>query len=282
LKEPQFKISLAEWSLHRSLWRGKVKHLDFPRIARETFNLDAIELVNSFFKKPLTQKQLADFKRRADDAGVKILLIMCDFEGKVGDASERRRLKAVENHRKWLDAAKFFGCHSIRVNALSSGSPAEQRERVAEGLRRLSEHAAPLGLNVLVENHGGISSDASWLVSVIEKVNLPNCGTLPDFGNFKISLTREYDRYRGMGELMPHARAVSAKSQKFDKLGNETRVDYRRVLRIVLEAGYRGYIGIEYSGLRMTELDGIRATKWLLEKHRDELAFGLPSKSLLS
>ena len=281
MKEPLFKISLAEWSLHRGLERGKLDHLDFPKAARETFGIEAIELVNTFFK-DTSRKYLAEFRKRADELGVKILLIMCDHEGKVGDADKSRRRKAVENHFKWLDAAIFLGCHSIRVNARSSGGEAQQRERVADGLRQLSEFAATLGLNVLVENHGGISSNAVWLVSVIEKVNLPNCGTLPDFGNFRISLTKEYDRYQGVREMMPYAHAVSAKSQNFDELGNELRVDYRRMLRIVLEAGYRGYVGIEYSGTKLREPDGIRATKWLLEKIRGEFTHGLPFKGMLS
>jgi L-ribulose-5-phosphate 3-epimerase len=283
IHEPLFRISLAEWSLHRALESGSLNHLDFPKAARQTYGIDAIELVNVFFKDKATdQKYLADFKKRADDLDVKILLIMCDHEGVLGDADESKRIAAVENHRQWLDAASFLGCHSIRVNAHSTGSDLEQQDRVADGLHRLSGFAAPLGLNVLVENHGGLSSNGSWLVSLIKKVNLPNCGTLPDFGNFKLADGSEYDRYQGVREMMPFARAVSAKSQDFDALGNESRTDYRRMLKIVLDAGYRGWLGIEYSGDEMDEPRGILATKWLLEKWRDEIAFGLPTKTLLS
>jgi sugar phosphate isomerase/epimerase len=263
---PPFQISLAEWSLHRSLYARKTVHLDFPRIAKEEFGIEAVELVNRFFMgKARDKAHLAEFKKRADDLGVRILLIMCDDEGALGHAVESKRKKAVENHYKWLEAARFFGCHSIRVNARSTGSYDAQRDRVADGLRRLSEVAATFNLNVLVENHGGLSSDAGWLISVIKQVGLANCGTLPDFGNFKISLLKEYDRYQGVAEMMPFARAVSAKSQSFDKNGNETKTDYQRMMKIVLDAGYRGYVGIEYSGIRMSEEKGIRATKRLLE-----------------
>ena len=267
---PLFQISLAEWSLHRSLYARKINHLDFGRIEKEEYGIDAIELVNRFFmNKARDKSHLSEFKKRADDLGVRILLIMCDDEGALGHAVERERKKAVENHYKWLEAATFFGCHSIRVNARSTGRRDEQRERLADGLRRLSEVAATLNLNVLVENHGGVSSDAGWLVSVIKKVALPNCGTLPDFGNFRISLLKEYDRYKGVAEMMPFAKGVSAKAQTFDKNGNETKTDYQRMMKIILDAGYRGYVGIEYSGLRMSEEKGIRATKRLLEKIRD-------------
>src|SRR4051794_2581053 len=182
-KAPLFKISLAEWSLHRSLFTGKLKHLDFPQAARKDYGIDAIELVNQFFmKKAEDKRHLADFKQRADDLGVSILLIMCDGEGAIGHANLTRRKRAVENHYKWLEAAKFLGCHSIRVNAHSTGSYEDQLDRAADGLRRLTEVAAKLRLNVLVENHGGFSSNGAWLVEVIKRVGLPNCGTLPDFG----------------------------------------------------------------------------------------------------
>lgn len=267
-----FSISLAEWSLHRALEAGRLNHLDFPKVARQDFGIEAIELVNTFFKdKARDRKYLGEFKKRAEDFGVKILLIMCDHEGALGDADETLRKNAVENHYQWLEAAKFLGCHSIRVNAQSSGTEMEQRDRVADGLRRLSEHAAGLGLNVLVENHGAFSSNGSWLASLIKTVNLPNCGTLPDFGNFKLADGREYDRYGGVAEMMPFAKAVSAKSHEFDAAGNETKIDYLRMLRIVLGAGYHGYLGIEYSGERLSETEGIRATKQLLERVRSEL-----------
>jgi len=269
---PLFKISLAEWSLHRTLFEGKLNHLDFPKVAKQDYGIDTIELVNQFFMdKAKDQSYLVDFKNRASDLGVSILLIMCDNEGTLGDPEQTKRVQAVENHYKWADAAKFFGCHSIRVNAYSSGTYQEQMERVAESLRPIGEYCAKLSLNVLLENHGGLSSNAEWLVSLVKKVGSPNCGTLPDLGNFKVDEHTEYDRYKGVSEMMPLAKAVSAKSLNFDEQGNETRVDYRRMMKIVLDAGYRGYVGIEYSGDKLSEPEGIRATKRLLEKVEREL-----------
>lgn len=271
-----FMISLAEWSLHRTLFAGKLDHLDFPRVARQDYGLEAIELVNQFFKdKARDQAYLGEFKKRADGLGVKILLIMVDGEGALGQPDAAQRKQAVENHYKWVEAARFFNCHSIRVNAETEGvgTPEEQAERAADGLRQLALFAAKHGLNVLVENHGGLSSNGAWLAGVIKKVNLPNCGTLPDFGNFRIREGEEYDRYRGVAELMPFAKAVSAKSHDFDAEGNEIHTDYRRMMKIVLDAGYRGYVGIEYEGTRLSEPEGIRATKALLERIQKETSW---------
>ena len=267
LKEP-FKISLAQWSLHRRL-RGqsagggpKLDHLDFAKEAR-SFGIEAVEYVNQFFMaKAKDTKYLAEMKKRAKDNGVKSLLIMCDHEGNLGDPDSKGRTKTVENHYKWVEAAKFLGCHSIRVNARSEGTYEQQLKLAADGLSRLSEYAADYKINVVVENHGGLSSNGAWLASVIKKVGLPNCGTLPDFGNFP----PEIDRYEAVEMLMPYAKAVSAKSYDFDEQGNETKIDYWRMMDIVLAAGYHDYVGIEYEGKRLSENDGIVATKRLLEK----------------
>jgi len=271
--QPLFRISLAEWSLHRTLFAGQLDHLDFAPTARRQFQLDAVEYVNSFFRDRATDRTyLGQMKRRAEDAGVQSLLIMVDGEGALGDPDEAARKKAVENHYKWVEAARFLGCHSIRVNAHSQGSFDEQLARTADGLRRLVEHAAQAQINVLVENHGGLSSHGGWVRELMQRVDHPRCGTLPDFGNFDLGGSQTYDRYRGVAEMMPFARAVSAKSHAFDADGNETRIDYRRMLKIVVDAGYRGYVGIEYEGRGLPEADGIRATKRLLERVRDELS----------
>lgn len=270
---PLFNISLAEWSLHRALQAGELENLDFPGTARRSYGIEAVEYVNQFFKdRARDADYLGELHRRADDAGVRSLLIMCDGEGALGDPSDAARTQAVENHYRWVEAAAFLGCHSIRVNAQSSGSPDEQRRLAADGLRRLTEYAAARQINVIVENHGGISSNGAWLASVMKTVDHPRCGTLPDFGNFQIQSGEWYDRYQGVAELMPFAKAVSAKSHDFDAEGNEVHTDYRRMLRIVLDAGYRGYLGIEYEGDGLSEPEGIRATKALLERVRGELA----------
>jgi L-ribulose-5-phosphate 3-epimerase len=271
--EPLFRISLAEWSLHRTLFGGKLDNLDFAKTAKNDFGIEAVEYVNQFFKdKAKDQKYVAEMKRRAGDLGVRSLLIMIDDEGALGDADEARRKQAVENHYKWVEAANTLGCHSIRVNAQSQGSYEEQLDRAADGLRRLTEFGAAHQMNVIVENHGGLSSNGAWLAAVIKKVNHPRCGTLPDFGNFNLGDGRQYDRYKGVQEMMPYAKAVSAKSGDFDEQGNERNIDYLRMLKIVLDAGYRGHLGIEYSGNGLSEPDGILATKKLLERVRTELS----------
>ena len=262
-----FTISLAEWSLHKELQSGRLDHLDFVRVARKEFGLDAVEYVNAFFKtRAKEERYLAEMNRRAKDEGVYQHLIMCDGEGDLGHPDPTKRTEAVDNHRKWLHAAKTLGCATIRVNAASAGSFEEQQKLAADGLRRLTEIAAPLELNVIVENHGGLSSHGGWLAGVMKLVNHPRCGTLPDFGNFY-----EYDRYRGVEEMMPFAKAVSAKSHDFDERGEETTKDYRRLLGIVLAAGFHSWVGIEYEGERLSERDGIAATLRLLRRMQHEL-----------
>ena len=268
-----FDISIAEWSLHKSLFSKKLDNVDFAKVAKEEFGISAIEYVNQFFRdKAKDTAYLDDLKQRADDHGVKTLLIMIDGEGRLGDPDDTKRTEAVENHYKWVEAAKHLGCHSIRVNAGSKGSYEEQQKLAADGLRRLSEFGAQHGLNVIVENHGGLSSNGKWLAGVIKGVDLPNCGTLPDFGNFRVSRDENYDRYQGVTELMPFAKAVSAKSHDFDENGNEIHTDYLKMMKIVLDAGYHSYVGVEYEGSKLSEYDGIKATKKLLERVRDELA----------
>ncbi len=270
--EDIFSISLAEWSLHRTLEAGELVNLDFPRVTREDFDIGGVEYVSTFFKdKARDSAYLRQLKTVCDDNGVKSLLIMCDGEGSLGDPDAGARTQAVENHYRWVEAAKFLGCHSIRVNAQSEGSADEQRALVVDGLRRLSEFAAGHEMNVIVENHGGLSSDGGWLTSVMRAVDHPRCGTLPDFGNFRIRDDEWYDRYKGVAELMPFAKAVSAKANAFDADGNERNTEYMRMLRIVLDAGYRGYVGIEYEGPELSETEGIKATKALLERVRAEL-----------
>ena len=223
---------------------------------KRDFGISGVEYVNQFWMdKAADQTYLKELKKRGEDNGVQHVLIMCDREGQLGDADTTKRAKAVDNHRKWLDAAKFLGCHSIRVNAATDGKlPREEQEKTAaDGLRQLSEIGKTLDLNVIVENHGGLSSDGSWLAAVMKRVALPNCGTLPDFGNFKLSDGKEYDRYQGVDELMPFAKGVSAKSHEFDVQGNETKTDFIKMMKIVLDAGYSGFVGVEYEGSVLDE-----------------------------
>jgi|APTNR8051073442_1049403.scaffolds.fasta_scaffold07579_1 L-ribulose-5-phosphate 3-epimerase len=297
-----FEISLAQWSLHRALKEGKLDNLDYPKYTKETFGIHAIEWVNQFFfvehgtlgYQPKDQAYLAEMKKRVEDQGMTSVLIMCDRVGNLGNPDAVKRTAAVEGHYAWLDAAKFLGCHSLRVNAASDPTlnPEMQSDLCTEGLRRLSEKAATMGLNVIVENHGGLSSNGAWLAQAIKNVGLPNCGTLPDFGNFYVVKNRgdvaqyekekalyagdpaykedekglAYDRYLGTKELMPYAKGVSAKAHDFDAEGNETHTDFVKMMEIVKEAGYRGHVGIEYEGDQLGEVEGIQKTKALLDR----------------
>jgi len=261
-QEPAFKISLAEWSLNRTLRKGTITNMDFPRIAKETYGLDAVEYVNQFFRdKAEDTEYLTKLKNECEKYGVKSLIIMVDGEGNLADTSLAARTKAIENHHKWVKAAKFLGCHSIRVNAGGRGTMGQMQAAAIDALSRLSAYAADFGINVIVENHGGNSSYGKWLAEIMKSVNKPNCGTLPDLGNFY-----EYDRYRGVADLMPYAKGVSAKTHDFDENGNETQIDYVRMMKIISDSGYKGYIDVEYEGTKLSEDEGIKATIALLKK----------------
>lgn len=260
-----FKISLAEWSLHKALWAKEMTHLDFPVKAAKEFGIYGLEYVSSFFKDTSTE-YLSELLKITKDNNVANVLIMVDGQGSMGDKDEATRNKAVENHHRWVEAANFLGCHSIRVNAGGKGSETEVADAMVDSLTRLAGFAAKLKINVIVENHGGLSSNGKWLSGVMKRVNLSNCGTLPDFGNFRVSASEEYDRYLGIQELMPFAKGVSAKSYDFDAEGNEVRFDFCRIMKIVKESGYKGWVGVEYEGSRLSEPEGIMATKRLLEK----------------
>lgn len=267
-----FKISLAEWSLNKTLFAGKLTNMMFPEKAKKDFGIHAVEYVNQFFKdKAKDEVYLKELKSRAEDLGVTNVLIMIDGEGHLADSDDKKRTKSIENHYKWIEAAKFLGCHSIRVNAHTTSEDMEVGKTAAvDGLGRLTAFAKPYGINVIVENHGGFSSNGQWLSGVIKEVDKPTCGTLPDFGNFCIKRSadgcaEEYDRYKGVQEMMPFAKGVSAKTGSFDAQGNCVETDYYKMLGIVKKAGYRGHIGIE-SESKIDEDEAIMLTKALLEK----------------
>ena len=278
-----FKISLAQWSLHRSFNDNKLKAEEFPVIAREQFDIDAVEYVNSLYAKYATNSKFwSDLNQRATDHGVKSLLMMVDDEGDLGNPDDKERMKAVENHYKWVDHAKILGCHSIRVNAFGDGNREEVGNAMVDGMGSLAEYAAKVDINVVIENHGLYSSDGKWVAGVITKTGKDNCGTLPDFGNFctarKWGSTQDgtcpeiYDRYLGVKEMLPFARGVSAKSYRFDENGQETTINYGKMLAIVKESGFSGYIGIEYEGSELSEPNGIFATKKLLISEGQKLS----------
>ncbi|PSL30507.1 sugar phosphate isomerase/epimerase family protein [Dyadobacter jiangsuensis] len=271
-KKLWFDISLAEWSLHKALFAKKLTNLDFPELAKKEFGISIVEYVNQFFKDKAEDKTyLAELLKRAKDNGVTNNLIMIDGEGGLGELDAAVRNKAVENHYKWVEAAKYLGCKTIRVNAFGKGSDEEIAKAAVEGLSKLGEFASKTGINVIVENHGGSSSNGKWLSGVMKQVNMKNVGTLPDFGNFCIKRSangceESYDRYQGTQELMPFAKGVSAKTYDFDEKGNCIETDYAKILKVVKASGFKGIAGIEYEGSKLSEYDGIKATKALLER----------------
>jgi sugar phosphate isomerase/epimerase len=280
--QPFFKLSLAQWSLHKQIMAGEMSPLDFAQKANE-FGFEGIEYVSQLYtdelkknpdSKAAMQTLLTALKEKSITYNVKNVLIMVDNEGDLASAVEAERDEAVENHKKWVDAAQFLGCHSIRVNLFGTNDPEVWKVTAVDGLSKLAAYAKDKNVNVIVENHGYLSSNATLLVEVIHNVNATNCGVLPDFGNFclkreggerwEAKCIEEYDRYKGVGEMMPVAKAVSAKSYDFDVNGNETTIDYVKMLQIVKDGGYTGFIGVEYEGSILGETEGLMATKNLL------------------
>ncbi|SHG02751.1 Sugar phosphate isomerase/epimerase [Salegentibacter echinorum] len=282
--EPFFKISLAQWSLHKPIFAGEIDPMDFAEKANE-MGFEGIEYVSGFYAEKIKnaedpekamQKTLDTLKAKSEEFGVENVLIMVDGEGELASTDKETRKQAVENHKKWVDAAQFLGAHTIRVNLFGAKEPEAWKKSAVSGLKMLSEYAKEKNINVLVENHGHFSSNAKLLVEVIKEVNMDNCGTLPDFGNFCIERTKdgcaeEYPTYQGIEEMMPYAKAVSAKSYDFDAKGQETDLDYKRIMQIVKDAGYTGFVGVEYEGQKLSPKEGIMATKKLLQEVGSEL-----------
>ncbi len=285
-KVPFFKLSLAQWSLHRAIRDTKTHNpLDFAQKAKE-LGFEGIEYVSQLYNKHIEtmgmDSVLTVLKANSEKYGMKNVLIMVDGEGALASTDDKERNTTVENHYKWIDAAKYLGCHSIRVNAHGEGTAEEVANAAIEGLTKLSEYGKKHGINILVENHGGYTSNGAWLADVMKRVGKPNVGTLPDFGNFcqtkgygSISdknCKDPYDIYKGLTELMPYAKAVSAKSYDFDKEGNQPIIDYLKMMKIVKDAGYTGFVGVEYEGSNVSEEKGIELTKKLLLKVENQLS----------
>ena len=265
------EISLAQWSLHRKLFAGDMDHLDFARMS-QGFGCVGLEYVNAFFKDKATDvSYLKEMNSRAEGHQQKNILIMIDGEGGMAEKNTKKRLVNIENHYKWVEAAQVLGCHAIRVNLHGGEDRLDAQKAGINSLNRLAEFAKPFNVSILVENHGGFSSDGSWLSNVMQNVSNENIGTLPDFGNFCIERKEQecisaYDRYQGMSELMPFAKALSAKSHAFDEQGNETQSDFFKMIQIAKENQYSGYVGIEFEGTIDSEEEGIIKTKNLLDK----------------
>jgi len=273
------KIGLAQWSFHRALRSKKLDNLDFAKTAKEKFDISVVEYVNVFFSDKVNNKEyLNEMVARSVDIGVKNSLIMIDGEGNLGDSNERKRNKAIDNHKKWVEAANYIGCNHIRVNAAGNGSEDEVSKYASDSLQKLGDFSKDFKINIIVENHGGYSSDAQWLVGVIKNTERKNVGTLPDFGNFcvksrpnKLSswgglsgCAVEYDKYKGVKEMLPYAKSVSAKSINFDDQGSSIEIDFYKMMKIVKQSGYSEYVSIEYEGNSHSEEEGIRLTKKLM------------------
>jgi sugar phosphate isomerase/epimerase len=284
LKNSELKISLAEWSLHRTIRAGKIDHLDFPSVAKKDYNISAVEYVNGLFGgKKMDFKEAAknsvylnELLKRSKDAGVFNHLLMVDDEGPLALPDDKVRLLAVEDHKKWIEAASLLGCLTVRVNLHGDGSPDAKKTASIDSLSRLGDFAKPMHINVVVENHGHESSNGAWVADVMRQVNRPNVGTLPDFGNFCLSqdwgstqdeCTDYYDRYKGVKEMLPFAKGVSAKTYDFDSNGEQPKIDYKRLIGLVKDSGFKGYIGVEFEGNTQPEEEGIRKTKLLLERY---------------
>lgn len=263
MTDTKFNISLAAWSMHRMFFAKQIDQLGMIDLAHE-LDIRGLELVNTFFPSP-QYGYLKQLRKRAEDAGVEILLIMCDAEGSMAGPEKASRLLAAKNHHKWIDIAAVLGCHSIRCNTGAQEGDADALNRCVESFSALIEYADASGVNVLIENHWGLSSDPEWLVSLMQRINHPRFGTLPDFGNIPDTT----DRYDAVRQMMPYAKAVSAKCYDFDDAsGDETKIDFAKMMRIVDDAGYRGWVGIEYEGERLGEREGIAACKKLLERYQ--------------
>ena len=270
------KISLAQWSLNKSIKNGKLPILDFAKKAR-SFDIEGIEFVSGLYTRDtdilerMSMNSLAkELIKRSDDYGIDNVLFMIDNQGDLASSNKNERFQAIDNHKRWIDLSAEIGCKTMRVNLNGEKDLNKWTKNSVQSLTALNKYNE--NINVVVENHGGLSSSGKYLSNVMSKVKLENCGTLPDFGNFCMNgspwgnCTQMYDRYLGTEELMPYAHAVSAKSYDFDDEGNETTIDYKRMMEIVKRSGYQGYVGIEYEGNRLGEDDGIIATKKLLEK----------------
>ena len=280
----KFEVSLAQWSIHNQIWDGSIDPMDFASIAKDlgytgleyVSNLYVGDEVNYPMKAQGLDSILKELKRRSDDLGMTNVLIMIDDQGDLSVDDELQTTQAVDNHKKWVDAAAYLGCHAIRVNLFGSADPDAWVINSVRSLKALSAYAAEKNVSILVENHGGLSSDAKLLARVMDEVGMDNCGVLVDFGNFCLRrenderwgapCVEEYDRYRGIEELMPYAHGVSAKSYAFDAEGNETSMDFPRILNIVRDSGFSGFIGVEFEGPDADPRPGMAATKSLIEQ----------------
>jgi sugar phosphate isomerase/epimerase len=247
-------ISLANWSIVQSFRAGKWKLLDMPRILRDVLKINGLEYVNTFFENP-TIEYLRKLKRNCEDYGMTSVLVMVDDEGNTASLDKAERMQAAVAHRKWIDIAHYLGCHAIRCNL--RGGPKEWQQdkdvakRGAEVFLDILEYAKGSGLNVLIENHGGASSDPDVLLELMRLVNHPKFGMLVDTGNWNPGV----DRYEATRKLIRYGKGMSVKGT----WGPNKRADFdmEKLLQVCIDGGYHGWWGIEV-GWRRPE--GVQAT----------------------
>jgi L-ribulose-5-phosphate 3-epimerase len=249
-------ISLAQWALVQEIRDGKWKNSEFPRIAREDFDINGIEFVSTLFELP-TFSYLNRLRRNAEKYKVTMVLIMVDDEGETCDPSRETRIQIAINHRKWVDIAKYLGCHSIRTNCRGPrNAPKEQAlEWAADTYNRLLEYAAPAGIGIVIENHGGLSNDSDWMISLFKKVDNPFFGSYPDWRE----PGTEFDNYGYLQKMLPYARGTSYRNQP-------TEEQTARLIKLCHDSGYVGWYGIESSGREQIKLGKKMLEKYLLGK----------------
>ena len=286
---PAFKHSLAQWSLHKPFQDGTMDPMEFPKIAKD-LGFEGLEYVTQLYPsvaevgtdyKERVMKLANDLNAKATAAGMDNVLIMVDHAGELADPDPKKLEEAIANHKIWMDAAKLMDAHSVRANLFGELDPVKWHALSVASLKELGAYGKTIGVNVIIENHGGWSSDAEKLVAVMKEVNMETVGVLPDFGNFCVKreggerwgapCVLEYDTYKGIEEMMPYAKGVSAKSYNFDENGNETKLDYQRIMQIVADSGFEGYVGTEYEGPLEDPKEGIALTKALVKKSIDNL-----------
>ena len=262
------KLAVQQYSFNRQLRSGELAMIDYPRTVVKGTGIKALEYYNGHMEEKARDTGFfEEVRKRCDDLGAVNTMMLCKSKDALDSPDPEIRASAIEGYRPWLDATKILGGQYIRVDVRSDGDPDEQKKHAADGLTALCEVAgSEYELGIVVENHGGHSGNGKWVAELMETVALDNCGTLPDFQNFK-----EYDPYMGIEEMMPYAKIVCAKAKAFDEAGNEINVDYRRMLKIVKDSGYTGYIGIEFEGHGVDPIAGINLTKELIETVMTEL-----------
>ena len=301
IDKSKMDIGLQMYSFAPLIMQGKFDLLGFPDLVKNTYGINGAEYWSIPFMGRENDKDfLNDLKRRSDDIGVDNLIILVDdidiktmqSGPSLASSNKNDRDTAIDYHKKWVDVAKNIGCHSIRIN-LRSEEENDQKilENSSESISKLIEFSKQDNISIVIENHGGITGDADWLVSLMKNVDSKHLGTLPDFGTYNFCIKRgnlnfqslsencedQYDKYLGVKKLMPYAKGVSAKSHEFDKDGEELSTNYSRMIKIISESNYKGYITIEYEGAMkgmfggegtyLNPHEGILATKKLINKY---------------